>query len=243
MKSSNPMLNEKSLRVNANKDGKVATIGGTIAKTIALLTITAVAAALSWTSSTKTGEFSGLLFPASIIGLVLGFVTIFKAHLSPITAPIYAVCQGIVLGGLSSYFEGMYPGIATSAVLSTFTVFFLMLFLYQANIIKVTDRFRSILISAMMGIMFVYLISFVLSFFNPQLSIFNQGGMVGLLFTGFVIFIASFSLMLDFDTIEKVKTFSMPQYMEWYCAFGLIITLIWLYIEILRFLSILRNQD
>ena len=243
MRTSNPMLREDILRSTDRTGTDVATARGATFKAFTLIVLTAATAAFSWVSSIQSGSYSGFILFGGIGGLIVAMITAFKPTLAPITAPIYAILEGLVLGAFSVYFETLYPGIASQAVLSTFTIFFLMLFLYQARIIKVTERFRSIVTTAIIGIALVYLVSFVLSFFAPQFSIAARGGLFGLVFTGFVIVVASFALMLDFDMIERAETFAMPKYMEWYCAFSILVTLVWLYIEVLRFLSILRSQE
>jgi uncharacterized YccA/Bax inhibitor family protein len=175
-------------------------------------------------------------------GFITAMITIFRPTSSPITAPIYAVLEGMFLGGISAFFEGMYPGIAIQAVSLTLAVLGVMLFLYKARIIKVTEKLRGGIIAATGAIAVVYLVSWVLSMFNIYLPMIHSSGLMGIGFSLFVVGLAAFNLLLDFDFIEKGARNGAPKYMEWFSAFGLMMTLIWLYLEILRLLSKL-NRD
>lgn len=184
----------------------------------------------------------GLMLLGGIGGFIVALITVFKAQWSPITAPIYAALQGLFLGGLSATMDAMYPGIVIQAVALTFGTMFGMLFLYRAGIIKVTEKFRSGLLAATAGIFFVYLLSWILGFFGIQMPMIHEGGLLGIGFSLFVVVIAALNLLLDFDFIHKSSGMGAPKYMEWYGAFGLMVTLVWLYIEFLRLLSKLNRE-
>ena len=176
-------------------------------------------------------------------GLIVAILTIFKKHLSPITAPIYALLEGVALGGLSAFFESMYPGIVFQAVTLTFGVLFALLFAYRSGLIKVTQNFRMGVVAATGGIAIVYLVSWLMNMFTGSgISMIHESGWMGIGFSAFVVVIAALNLVLDFDFIEAGAKQGAPKYMEWYGAFGLTVTLVWLYIEILRLLSKLRSR-
>jgi uncharacterized YccA/Bax inhibitor family protein len=170
-------------------------------------------------------------------------VTIFKKEWSPVTSPIYALLEGLVLGGLSALLELRFPGIAIQAVALTFGTLFVMLLAYRSGLIRVTQKFRLGIIAATGGIMVFYLLQMLLGFFGvPMFSSVNGNGFIGIGFSLFVVAIAALNLVLDFDFIEQGVHFGAPKYMEWYGAFGIMVTLVWLYIEILRLLSKLRSR-
>jgi uncharacterized YccA/Bax inhibitor family protein len=185
--------------------------------------------------------------PALILGALGGFivamVTIFKQTWAPVTAPIYALLEGLVLGGLSALFEARYPGIALEAVGLTFGTLFVMLFLYKSGVIKVTQKFRMGVVAATGGIMVFYLLTWLLSIFHISAfsSVFGSG-LIGIGFSLFVVTIASLNLVLDFDFVEQGVAYGAPKYMEWYAAFGIMVTLVWLYLEMLRLLSKMRRN-
>lgn len=238
MKSSNPILKENAFEETRIID-KPMTIQGTINKTF-LLAIMLVGAGIL---SLPYQKSPFLLIASSIIGLVLALTTVFKKTWAPVTAPLYAIAQGVFLTGLSLFFQAKYPGIALQAGLCTVSVLFMMLFTYRTGLIKVNDKFRSGLLVATGAIGLVYLISFGLSFFGMQIPFIHQGGMIGIGFSLLVIGVAALNLLLDFDFIEKASySGQVPKYMEWYGAFGLMVTLIWLYVEFLRLLSKLRDR-
>jgi uncharacterized YccA/Bax inhibitor family protein len=169
-------------------------------------------------------------------------VTVFKKEWAPITSPIYAVLEGFVLGGISSIFEASYPGIVIQAVGLTFGTLFALLIAYRSGLIKATENFKLGVVAATGGIFLVYMISFVLSFFGTTIPFIHESGTIGILFSLFVVVVAALNLVLDFDFIERGAESGAPKYMEWYAAFGLLVTLVWLYIEILRLLSKLRSR-
>jgi uncharacterized YccA/Bax inhibitor family protein len=224
------------------------TVQGTIGKTFALLAILSATAIYSWNASAG-GEMQPVVLPAAGIGgFILALVTIFRPNLAPWTAPIYAAFEGVFLGTLSFIIEhfalkGRYPGIALQAVSMTTGTLFVMLFLYGAGIIRVTDRLRAGIIGATGAICLVYLISMVVSLFGGNVPFIHGAGPIGIGFSLFVVGLAAFNLLLDFDFIDKAaRTQQAPKYMEWYGAFGLMVTLVWLYLEILDLLRKLSDR-
>ena len=185
-----------------------------------------------------------LMIPAAIIGFVLALVTIFRSPAKAgSTAPLYALSQGIFLGGITMIFETQFPGIAIQAIGLTFGILASLLFCYKSGIIKPTENFRLMVFSATVGIGIVYLVSILINLFGSgeQVMMIHSSGPVGIGFSLFVVGIASLNLVLDFDFIEEGAEQGMPKYMEWYGAFSLMVTLIWLYMEILRLLAKLRR--
>jgi uncharacterized YccA/Bax inhibitor family protein len=232
------------------------TLNGTINKTGILLICTMATAAYTWYQFLQAAQTSDpseaisavtpYLFGGMIGGLIFALITIFKKEWSPITAPAYALLEGLVLGGLSAVFELRYPGIAVQAVGLTFGVLFAMLFLYRSGLIKVTDKLRLGIFAATGGIALFYLLEMVLSMFhinfNGPNSV-NGNGIIGIGFSLIVVGVAALNLVLDFDFIEKGVQYGAPKYMEWYGAFGIMVTLIWLYLEMLRLLSKFRSRN
>jgi uncharacterized YccA/Bax inhibitor family protein len=183
------------------------------------------------------------MFGGVIGGFVVALVTIFKKEWSPISAPIYALLEGLVLGGISAIFERSYPGIAVQAISLTFGVMFVMLLAYKMRIVQATRGFKLGVIAATGGIAIVYAINMVMSlFFHTQMSFLYAATPLGIGISLFVVIIASLNLIIDFDMIETGARMGAPKYMEWYGAFGLMVTLIWLYMEMLRLLSKVRRR-
>ncbi len=224
------------------------TLQGTINKTGLLTLIVLVAAMFSWTKFFSNPQAGAQAIQAyAVLGAIGGFivamVTVFKMEWSPVTAPIYAVLQGLFLGGISALVETQYPGIAIQAVGLTFGVMIAMLAAYSSGLIKVTENLKIGIVSATGAIAIYYLLSIVLGLFGIQAPLINDNGWMGILFSLLVVGIAAFNLVLDFDFIENGVKQGAPHFMEWYAAFGLLVTLIWLYIEILRLLSKLRSRN
>jgi len=221
-------------------------LSGTVNKTGILLLCAVATAAWTWNSFLQTRDPSTVV-PAIMIGafggLIVAFVTIFKKAWSPVTAPIYALLEGLVLGGLSAIFDLRYPGIALEAVGLTFGTLFVMLLAYKSGLIKVTQKFRIGVVAATGGIMLFYFLTLLLSFFHISfLSSVYGSGLIGIGFSLFVVAIASLNLVLDFDFVEQGVSQGVPKYMEWYAAFGIMVTLVWLYLEMLRLLSKVRSR-
>jgi uncharacterized YccA/Bax inhibitor family protein len=224
----------------------VMTVQGTISKTFALLGILSATAIWSW-SATMSGQLQPVVLPAAAIGgFILALITIFRPSVSPWTAPVYAAFEGVFLGALSCVIETQlgrkYPGIAIQAVSMTAGTLFIMLFLYATRLIQVTDRLRAGIMSATGALCLVYLIAFVASLFGARVPFLNDATPIGIGFSVFVVGLAAFNLLLDFEFIEKGAAVAAPKYMEWYGAFGLMVTLVWLYLEILRLLRKLQDR-
>ena len=253
MKSSNPALGGKTFEQYQPgiQSAGAMTINGTINKTLILLALVVIPAVWVWDMFYQSGiDTEGGLQNASLMywlygglfgGLIFAFITIFKKTWAPFTAPIYAVLEGLFIGGISAIFEVQFSGIVFQAVALTFGTLFAMLVTYRLGLIKVTEKFKMGVVAATGAIFVVYLLSFVLSMFSVNVPFIHSGGTIGILFSLFVIVIAALNLVLDFDFIEKGAEHGAPKYMEWYGAFGLIITLVWLYIEFLRLLSKIRQ--
>lgn len=222
------------------------TLTGTVNKTGFLLAFLILSASYTWNIYFKTNNPASItpwLIGGGIGGFIVAMVTTFKKNLSPITAPVYAVLEGLFLGSLSAFFESRFPGIVIQAVGLTFGTLFALLLAYRSGLIKATENFKLGVTAATGGICLLYLISFILSFFGAGIPYIHQSGLIGIGFSLFVVVIAALNLVLDFDFIENAAENGAPKYMEWYGAFGLLVTLIWLYIEILRLLSKLRGRD
>ena len=244
LRSNNPVLKEKVF-AGAIPTGETMTIQGTVNKTGLLLLFLVVAAAWTWGmghSETPEAAYPWVLGGA-LGGFVVALVTIFKKEWSPISAPVYALLEGLVLGGISAIFEKAYPGIAVQAISLTFGVLFVLLLAYKFRIVQATRGFKLGVIAATGGIAIVYLINMVMSlFFHTSMSFLNAATPLGIGISLFVVIIASLNLILDFDMIETGARMGAPKYMEWYGAFAMMITLIWLYMEILRLLSKVRRR-
>jgi len=188
------------------------------------------------------GTVPGIAWVGAIGGLILAIATIMKKQWAPITAPIYAGLEGLFIGGISAFFELNYPGIVMQAIMLTFGTLAALLVVYKSGLISVTQNFRMGVAAATGGIFLIYMASFIMSFFGAGIPLIHSSGMFGIGFSLVVIVIAALNLVLDFDFIERGSQMGVPKYMEWYGAFALIVTLIWLYIEILRLLSKLRGR-
>lgn len=254
-KTSNPIFGQKTYdQAYANSYGnETMTLNGTINKTILVLLFVISAAFYTWQKFFEVYDpidpslaVSGIvkyLLIGGIGGFILALVATFTPKWSGYTTPIYAILEGMFLGGLSAMFEARYPGLVIRAVALTFAVFFSMLVIYRQRIIKVTGAFRKGMLSAMFGLMMVYLVSWIAGMFGANVSYLHGGGSFGLIFSLIVTGISAFSLMLDFDFIESNAANRAPKYMEWYSVFGLLVSLVWLYINILRLLSILSRRN
>jgi uncharacterized YccA/Bax inhibitor family protein len=253
MKTANPALGDDTFKKysNGGYGGLIdaasrMTLNGTLNKTGILLLCALATAAWTWKDFMDTRDpyaVSGQLMVGLFGGMIFAFITIFKKEWSPVTAPVYALLEGLVLGGLSAMLDARYPGIAFQAVSLTFGTLFVMLFLYRSGIIKVTDKFRIGIIAATGGICLFYVAQMLLGMFH--ISFFGSvwgSGVVGIGFSLFVVAIAALNLVLDFDFIEQGVTYGAPKYMEWYGGFGLMVTLVWLYIEMLRLLAKTRRR-
>ena len=246
MRTSNPALNDKTWRGLPYVAGERMTMDGTVNKTGMLLVCSLATAFWTWHLFLAERD-PAAVFPLMLLGvfggLVFGLVTSFKREWAPVTAPVYALLEGLVLGGLSSLFEVRYPGIAMEAVCLTFGTLFLMLFLYRSRIIKVTDKLRLGIVAATGAVCLFYFLQMILGFFGMRFMSVYGSGPIGIGFSLIVVGIAALNLVLDFDFIERGVAAGAPKYMEWYGAFGIMVTLIWLYIEMLRLLSKVRSRN
>lgn len=254
MKTSNPALGENTYRdlSRSGFGGAIdatarMTLSGTVNKTAILLICALATAAWTWSqfkaSYGDPASVGGLLVIGGIGGLVVAFVTIFKKEWSPVTAPIYALLEGLVLGGLSAMFDLRYPGIAMQAVGLTFGTLFALLVAYKTGLIKVTRTFQMGVVAATGGIMLFYFAQMILGFFHiSAFSSVNGSGPIGIGFSLIVVAVAALNLVLDFNFVEQGVASGAPKYMEWYSAFGIMVTLVWLYLEILRLLSKLNSR-
>lgn len=253
MKTSNPALSDKTFQ-NLPGSGyggaldlsERMTLGGTVNKTGVLLVCAAITAAWVWhlfMQSRSLADVSSYLLLGVFGGFIVALVTTFKKEWAPVTAPVYALLEGLAMGGISAMLDFRYPGIAIQAVGLTFGTLLVMLLVYSSGMIKVTDKFRIGLVAATGGIMLFYLAQMVLGFFHVRFLAVNGSGTIGIVFSLFVVAIAALNLVLDFDFIERGVQYGAPKYMEWYGAFGIMVTLVWLYLEILRLLAKSRSRN
>ena len=251
MRTSNPALNEKVFS-STRSVGETMTISGAVNKTFFLLVLVVFAALYTWnlfyTQLSQAGPEAAAqavmpwMMTGLLAGLVVALVTIFKKTWAPATAPAYAVLEGLALGGISAFFEIQFPGIVIQAVALTLGTLLALLMAYKSGLVRATENFRLGVVAATGGIMIVYIISLVgQMFFSWQMPFIHDSGPIGIVFSLFVVVVAALNLVLDFDFIERGHG-SAPKYMEWFAAFGLVVTLVWLYLEILRLLSKLRSK-
>jgi uncharacterized YccA/Bax inhibitor family protein len=245
-RSGNPSLSSTTFN-NAGATGEHAmTLQGTVNKTGILLALVVLGAIYTWNLFFQTGTPEAVMpiaIGGAIGGLVFALITIFKKEWAGVTAPIYALLEGLFLGGISAIFEAQFPGIVIQATGLTLGTLASLLLLYKLGIIKPTENFRLMIVSATMGIAVLYLISFVMNMFGSGgIGFIHSNGLFGIGFSLFVVAIAALNLVLDFDFIEQGSEQGAPKYMEWFGAFALIVTLIWLYLEMLRLLSKLRSR-
>jgi len=247
MRSSNPALIANPFSgFGVVSESNAMTVRGTVNKTAILLLLVLLPAAWVWKQFLIAGQNPAAVQTWMMGGLIGGFilslVTIFKKDWAPMTAPLYAVAEGLFLGGISAIFEKSYPGIVTQAVSLSIATLLVMLVSYQAGWIRPTERFKWGVIAATGAIALVYFVSLILGFFNVNVPFINGSGIFSILFSVFVVGIAALNFILDFDFIEQGSRAGIPKYMEWYGAFALMVTLIWLYIEILRLLSKINDR-
>jgi len=244
--SSNPTLSEKIFTKSLDQTNtEVMTVRGTMQKFGFLMILVMAGAAYTWKLyySFKVPTMMTLFYVGMFGGMVCAFATIFVPRLAKYLSPAYAILEGFVLGGLSAIvndsYKVKYPNIIMEAVLLTFGVAFAVFLLYNFKIIQATNKFRAVILSSMVGIMIFYVIDMVLGFFGVHIPFmqFGDNSIIGIVVNLFVVVIAALSLVLNFDQIEKGETMGAPKYMEWYGAFGLVVTLVWLYLEILQLLS------
>jgi uncharacterized YccA/Bax inhibitor family protein len=249
--SSNPIMKEEVYRKVSDQtlDGefmgeeaiagqKRMTVSGAINKTFILFGLMMITTVISYMMPSMI-----FLLGGAIGGLIVVFITAAKPSRSTTWAPVYAILEGLFVGSVTAMYASFMSGIIFQAVSLTFAVLFMMLFIYKSGIIKVTNKFRTGVMMATGAVLLVYVVNIVLSFFGMNIPYLHEGGMIGIGISLVIIGIAALNLLLDFDNFEKGEKYGAPIYMEWFSAMGLLITLVWLYIEILRLLAILNSSD
>lgn len=235
---SNPVFNEKLLnKIRDVNDVSKMTIDGTINRAGLLIVLTIAGAVLGW----DLRSFP-ILIGALLVSLIVAFMIIFKPERAPTFSSIYAVAEGFLLGSISSVYSMRYPGIVTNAMILTLSCLVLMLGLYKFKIITVTDKLRSVIMGATLAIGVTYLINMIMGFFGTQIPMIHESSWLGIGFSVLVVGVAAFNLLLDFDMIEKANAQGAPKFMEWYGGFALLVTLVWLYLEMLRLLSKIQRK-
>jgi uncharacterized YccA/Bax inhibitor family protein len=257
MRTGNPALNDKTfenfgvygrdLSTEQSPAGTM-TINGTAQKTTFLLLLAMGAACFTWSKTFSAVEADPTaampwVFGGLLVGAITGLVICFKHTWAPALAPVYALAEGLFLGGVSASLEAQYPGIVIQAVGGTFGTLGGLLLAYQSGLIRATENFKLGIVAATGGVCLVYLISMIGSFFGFPIPYIHAAGPIGIGFSLVVVVIAALNLVLDFDFIEQAAERGAPKYLEWYGAFALMVTLVWLYMEILRLLSKLRSRD
>lgn len=240
---SNPILNEKFTDQERVLDGEPMTVNGTIQVTAFLAILLVAAAAFVWSRMTLGYTDLAIMLTGggAIVGFILALIICFTR--TKFLVPVYAVCEGLFLGGISATFEASYPGIVSQAVAGTFAALFAMLILYRTNMIRCTDKFRSVIFIATLSIAAVYLVDFIGSFFHMHVPMINAATPAGIAISAVICVIAALNLIIDFDFIERGSQMMLPKDMEWFGAFGLMVTLVWLYLEILRLLAKLQDRQ
>ncbi|MCA9057453.1 MAG: Bax inhibitor-1/YccA family protein [Planctomycetaceae bacterium] len=248
MRSTNPALRQSLFHEIADVgESKTMTIQGTVLKSLIAVLLVMLTAGITWIQTERAGF--GVVMPVLIGGMIVGGIlslaTIFKPTWAPFTTPLYALAEGCILGAISAVVQAQFPRvpIVFQACSLTFGTALVMLIAYQTGLIRVTQKLRAGIMMATLSIMLLYLASFVLRLFGVQIPFIHQAGMIGIGFSVFVTAVAAFNLLLDFDTIERLSRNGAPKSMEWYGAFALLVTLIWLYIEFLRLLSKLNRRN
>jgi uncharacterized YccA/Bax inhibitor family protein len=247
MKTSNPVLQESTFRRTSYDAADRMTVQGVVLKTAVLLLVTLLTAGWMWIRFLKQGmtpqSTNIWIISSAIVGLVLAIATSIKKEWAPILAPFYACAEGIFLGALSVIFEQVFPGIVAQATLCTFSTLAAMLIAYETGLIKPTETLKRIIVAATGGIFLAYLASFILGLFGVNMNFMFGSGIFSLVVSVVVICVAALNFILDFDFIEQGAKAGAPKYLEWYGAFALLVTLVWLYIEFLRLISNLRGRD
>jgi uncharacterized YccA/Bax inhibitor family protein len=245
-RTGNPGLNAKTFSgLPRAAVGTAMTLQGTINKAFVLLLVLMGTALYPWSQYMASGNPADVAGPMMIGvfgGLILAVVISFKATMAPYLAIPYAACEGLAIGGISAVLERKYPGVAIQAVGLTFAVMAGLLFAYTSRLIRVTQQFRAIVVGATLGIALFYLVAMVLGFFHINVGLLSGTSTLSIIVSLVVVGIAALNLVLDFDLIETGVQQGAPRYMEWYSAFGLLVTLVWLYMEILRLLTKFRDR-
>lgn len=246
MRTANPTLSSRTFSgLSHAVPAEAMTLQGTVNRTFVMLALVVLTASWTWNQFWASGDPAAVRVWMGVGvfgGLVLALATVFKKTWSPVTAPLYALLEGLFLGGLSAVFEARFPGIVIQAVSLTFATTLALLLAYRSGLIRVTDNFRLGIVAATGGICLIYVTTMILGFVGIRVPYIHESGLIGIAFSLFVVVVAALNLVLDFDFIEKGAERGAPKYMEWYAAFGLMVTLIWLYVEILRLLSKLNQR-
>lgn len=237
----NPIFNESRIKSITVSPGATMTVQGTIHKTTLLAMVTAAAATLAW-SLASTPFAMPVLVGGMLLGLIAVFAASWKPTLSPLLAPVYALCEGGALGVISAMYNTQTNGIVLQAVMITFGILFAMLALFQFRLIRVTDKFRSVVFACTAGIALLYLANIVLMFFGVKMPFLHGSGTLGIVISLAIIVIAALNFLVDFDNIEKGAEAGAPKYYEWLAGLGVLVTLVWLYVEVLRLLSNLNRR-
>lgn len=241
MRTGNPALSEKTFDIVSTEGRQTMTVQGTVNKTALALLVLFMSASWTWGSAISGGPAGALMMLGLIGGLITAIVTIFKKEWSAVMTPVYAILEGLVLGGISALFEVRFPGIVTQAVILTFGTLLALLIAYKAGV-RPSENFKAGVIAATGGICLVYIVNLIMGIFGASIPFVHQSGFLGIGFSLFVVIIAALNLVLDFDFIEQGAAQGAPKYMEWYGAFGLLVTLVWLYMEILRLLAKIQRR-
>ncbi|OQY47665.1 MAG: hypothetical protein B6242_04395 [Anaerolineaceae bacterium 4572_78] len=244
MRSGNPVLSD-NVFFDVQSSTDTMTIEGTVFKTGILIILATISASYVWSLFYAEQSVQGWMMGGVFGGLIVAMVTIFKKEWSPFTAPVYALLEGLFIGGFSALVQSQFPNIpiVIQAIALTFGVTLSLLVAYMSGLIKATENFKLGIVAATGGIFIIYFATFILSFFGINVPYIHEGGLIGIAFSLFVVVIAALNLVLDFDFIENGSKYGSPKYMEWYGAFGLMVTLVWLYIEILRLLVKIYSSD
>jgi len=241
-RSGNPTLRDDTFRGLPTAVGETMTLQGTVNKTGLSLLILLATASFTWRQVTPDQPVSPLLWLGLLGGLVVALITAFKPAFAPVTTPLYAALEGLFLGGISGLYDLRYPGIVMNAVGLTFGCLAALLAAYSSGLIRPSENFKLGIVAATGGIALLYMVSMGLGFFGKSIPYIHDSGPIGIAFSVFVVGLAALNLVLDFDFIENGARRGAPKYMEWYGAFGLLVTLVWLYLEILRLLAKLQNR-
>ena len=243
MRTANPVLNERTFtRMGAIAGSDVMTIQGTVTKTAIMLFLVVISASYTWKMVGMERSPAGWMMGGVFGAFIMAIATMFKPTWGGFTAPAYAILEGLFLGGISAMFEAQYPGLVFNAICLTFGVLFSLLFAYQTGFIKATENFKLMIFAATGSIALIYLVNMVMSFFGSGIPLIHSSGIFGIGFSLVVVGIAALNLVLDFDFIENGAEKGAPKYMEWVGALGLMVTLVWLYIELLRLLAKLQDR-
>ena len=244
MRSGNPSLNDKVFQDLGQSDNPM-TLSGTVNRTAMLLAMMMITAGFTWNKFYASGDPASImpyLWVGVIGGLIAAIATMFLKRYAPFLAPAYALFEGLAIGGISAVYEARFPGIVIQATSLTFGTLFCLLMAYKSGLIRATENFKLGVVAATGAIFLVYLVNIVMSFFGSSMGFIHDSGTVGIIFSLVVVVVAALNLVLDFDFIENGVANRAPKYMEWYAAFWLMVTLVWLYLEMLRLLSKLRNN-